>query len=74
MPPNYLHESQIRLGLRTNLNVICEKPLSLNPENIKLIKKIEKKSKKKCFPILQLRLHPKIKLFKKTDKKNKQLH
>ena len=22
--PNYLHESQIRLGLRMNLNVICE--------------------------------------------------
>lgn len=67
--PNYLHESQIRLGLKTNLNVICEKPLSLNPENIKLIKKIEKTSKKKCFPILQLRLHPKIKLLKKQAKK-----
>ncbi len=67
--PNYLHESQIRLGLRTNLNVICEKPLSLNPKNIKLIKKIEKKTKKKCYPILQLRLHPKIKLLKKQIKK-----
>ena len=68
--PNYLHESQIRLGLRMNLNVICEKPLSLNPENMKLIKKIENKTKKKCSPILQLRLHPKIKILKKQIKKN----
>ena len=32
--PNYLHDAHIRYGLRLGADVICEKPLVLNPWNI----------------------------------------
>ena len=32
--PNYLHDAHIRLALRNGSDVICEKPLVLNPWNI----------------------------------------
>lgn len=58
--PNYLHDSHIRFGLRNSANVICEKPLVLNPWNIDAIAKIENEFQKKVYNILQLRLHPSI--------------
>jgi UDP-N-acetyl-2-amino-2-deoxyglucuronate dehydrogenase len=36
--PNYLHDSHIRFGLRVGADVICEKPLVLNPWNIDALK------------------------------------
>ncbi len=58
--PNHLHDSHIRLGLRLGANVICEKPLVLNPWNINAIQAIESETSKKVNPILQLRFHPEI--------------
>jgi UDP-N-acetyl-2-amino-2-deoxyglucuronate dehydrogenase len=58
--PNYLHDSHIRFGLRIGANVICEKPLVLNPWNIDALAEIEKETGNKIFTILQLRLHPAI--------------
>jgi UDP-N-acetyl-2-amino-2-deoxyglucuronate dehydrogenase len=58
--PNYLHDSHIRFGLRVGADVICEKPLVLNPWNIEALKEVEKEHGKKVFNILQLRLHPSI--------------
>ncbi|AWI33546.1 Gfo/Idh/MocA family oxidoreductase [Helicobacter apodemus] len=58
--PNYLHDSHIRFGLRSGVNVICEKPLVLNPWNIDALETIEKETGKKVYNILQLRLHPSI--------------
>lgn len=58
--PNYLHDAHIRFGFRTGADVICEKPLVLNPWNIDALHEIEKETGKKVFNILQLRLHPKI--------------
>lgn len=58
--PNYLHDSHIRFGLRENADVICEKPLVLNPWNIDALSKVEKQSGNKIYNILQLRLHPTI--------------
>lgn len=63
--PNYLHDSHIRFGLRTGADVICEKPLVLNPWNIDALKEIEKEYGKKVYNILQLRLHPSIIALKK---------
>jgi UDP-N-acetyl-2-amino-2-deoxyglucuronate dehydrogenase len=40
--PNYLHDSHIRFGLRHGSDVICEKPLVLNPWNIDGLKEMEK--------------------------------
>ncbi len=58
--PNYLHDSHIRFGLRAGADVICEKPLVLNPWNIDALSKMEEQTGKKVYNILQLRLHPAI--------------
>ena len=63
--PNYLHDAHIRFGLRVGADVICEKPLVLNPWNIEALAIIEKETGKKVFNILQLRLHPSIIALKK---------
>ena len=56
--PNYLHDSHIRFGLRSNADVICEKPLVLNPWNIDALEDLERESGRRVYNILQLRLHP----------------
>jgi UDP-N-acetyl-2-amino-2-deoxyglucuronate dehydrogenase len=58
--PNYLHDAHIRFALRNRANVICEKPLVLNPWNIDALVDIENESEHRVFSILQLRLHPGI--------------
>ena len=58
--PNYLHDAHIRFGLRFGADVICEKPLVLNPWNIDGLAQIEQETGKSVFTILQLRLHPSV--------------
>ncbi len=58
--PNYLHDAHIRWALRSGCNVICEKPLGLNPENVEALAELEKQSGKIVSTILQLRLHPEV--------------
>ncbi|MEY3507492.1 MAG: hypothetical protein RIR44_724 [Bacteroidota bacterium] len=58
--PNYLHDAHIRFALRAGCNVICEKPLVLNPWNIDSLASAQKEFGKKVFNIFQLRLHPSI--------------
>src|SRR5690606_35390936 len=58
--PNYLHDSHIRFALKQGSDVICEKPLVLNPWNIDSLREIESEAGKKVYNILQLRLHPVI--------------
>lgn len=58
--PNYLHDAHIRFGLRSGSDVICEKPLVLNPWNIDGLVELEKDTGRKVNTILQLRLHPAI--------------
>ena len=58
--PNYLHDAHIRFGLRIGADVICEKPVVLNPWNIEALMEIEKEAGGQVFTILQLRLHPAI--------------
>lgn len=55
--PNYLHFKYISLAISYNLNVICEKPLVLNIQQLKTLKNKTKKFKKSIFCILQLRLN-----------------
>ena len=64
--PNYLHDAHARFGLRQGANVICEKPLVLNPWNVAGLQSMEKETKKKIFNILQLRHHPKVIELKKA--------
>jgi len=63
--PNYLHDSHIRFGLRSAADVICEKPIVLNPWNIDALQKAEKDSGQNVYTILQLRHHEAIKALKK---------
>lgn len=66
--PNFLHDSHIRFGLRNGTDVICEKPIVLNPWNVEALKQLELESGKNIYNILQLRLHPSvIELKKKVE-------
>ena len=56
--PNYLHDAHIRFGMRQGADVICEKPLVLNPWNVAALRENEQETGKKVYTILQLRLHP----------------
>lgn len=69
--PNYLHDSHIRLALNSGANVICEKPLVINPWNLDLLEKLEETSKLSIFTVLQLRLHPEILKLKREQQLSK---
>src|SRR5665213_2889954 len=58
--PNYLHDAHIRMSLRTGSNVICEKPLVINPWNLDGIEELERESGRRVNTVLQLRLHPEL--------------
>lgn len=66
--PNYLHDAHCRQALRVGADVICEKPLVINPWNLDALQEIEEESGKRIHPVLQLRLHPRlIELKKRLD-------
>lgn len=58
--PNYLHDAHTRYGLRLGADVICEKPVVLNPWNIDGLERVENETGRKAYTILQLRLHPSV--------------
>jgi len=58
--PNYLHDAHIRFGLRIGADVICEKPIVLNPWNIDALVELEKDYPGNIYNILQLRLHQSV--------------
>ncbi|MEN0003599.1 MAG: Gfo/Idh/MocA family oxidoreductase [Bacteroidota bacterium] len=58
--PNYLHDAHIRFGLRYGMDVICEKPLVLNPWNVDALQAMSEETGQQIYNILQLRLHPSV--------------
>ncbi len=72
--PNYLHDAHIRFGLRSGSDVICEKPLVLNPWNIEGLYEIERESGRKINTILQLRLHPAIIALREKVRASNRVH
>ena len=66
--PNYLHDAHIRFGLRIGADVICEKPIVLNPWNIDALLELEKETGRNVYTILQLRLHPAVRALKEKVK------
>jgi UDP-N-acetyl-2-amino-2-deoxyglucuronate dehydrogenase len=58
--PNYLHDAHCRLGLRMKADVICEKPLVINPWNLDALEELERESGRRIWTILQLRAHEKL--------------
>jgi UDP-N-acetyl-2-amino-2-deoxyglucuronate dehydrogenase len=70
--PNYLHDSHIRFALRSGANVICEKPLVLNPWNIDGLVELEQETGRRVYNVLQLRLHPVIRSLKERERDHQQ--
>ncbi|MET0389259.1 MAG: Gfo/Idh/MocA family oxidoreductase [Polyangiales bacterium] len=62
--PNYLHDAHCRLGLRVHADVICEKPLTINPWNIDALVELEQEFGQRVYTILQLRLLPMLQQLK----------
>jgi len=58
--PNYLHDAHCRLALRVGADVICEKPLVINPWNLDALQELEAEYGCRIYTVLQLRLHPKL--------------
>jgi len=58
--PNYLHDAHCRLGLRVGADVICEKPLVINPWNFDALEELEVETKRRIHTVLQLRVHPEL--------------
>ncbi len=58
--PNYLHDAHTRYGLRLGADVICEKPVVLNPWNVDALQRVEQETGHNAYTILQLRLHPSV--------------
>ncbi|MGA2489736.1 MAG: Gfo/Idh/MocA family oxidoreductase [Anaerolineales bacterium] len=69
--PNYLHDAHCRLAMRVGADVICEKPLVVNPWNLDALQEIETETGCKINTILQLRVHPELlKLKARLDQEN----
>jgi len=58
--PNYLHDAHCRLALRVGADVICEKPLVINPWNLEPLEELEAETGRRINTVLQLRLHPEL--------------
>ncbi|MBN1398744.1 MAG: Gfo/Idh/MocA family oxidoreductase [Bacteroidetes bacterium] len=58
--PNYLHDAHMRLALRSEADVICEKPLVINPWNLDALNVLENETGRKINTVLQLRVHPSL--------------
>lgn len=68
--PNYLHDAHCRLAMRVGADVICEKPLVINPWNLDNLEEIEAETGRKVNTILQLRVHPELLKLKQTLQEN----
>lgn len=58
--PNYLHDAHCRLALRTGADVICEKPIVINPWNLDALEELEAETGRRIHTVLQLRVHPQL--------------
>jgi UDP-N-acetyl-2-amino-2-deoxyglucuronate dehydrogenase len=58
--PNYLHDAHCRLALRVGADVICEKPLVINPWNFDALEELEHETNHRIYTVLQLRVHPEL--------------
>ena len=70
--PNYLHDAHIRLALRVGVDVICEKPLVINPWNLDPLEDLERETGRRINTVLQLRLHPALSELKNSLRNNSQ--
>ena len=67
--PNYLHDAHCRLAMRVGADVICEKPLVINPWNLDALQELEHELGRRINAVLQLRLHPGLLQLRETLQK-----
>jgi UDP-N-acetyl-2-amino-2-deoxyglucuronate dehydrogenase len=58
--PNYVHDAHCRLGLRLKADVICEKPIVINPWNLDALEELEVETGHRVWTVLQLRFHERL--------------
>lgn len=58
--PNHVHEAQCRLGLRAGADVICEKPVVIEPNQLDGLARIEEETGHRIWTVLQLRSMEKL--------------
>lgn len=58
--PNDVHEAQCRLGLTSGADVICEKPVVLEPAQLDGLARAEAETGRRVFTVLQLRGHERL--------------
>lgn len=58
--PNHLHDAHCRLGLRLRSDVICEKPIVINPWNLTALRELEDETGQRVWTVLQLRTHERL--------------
>lgn len=58
--PNDMHESHVELGLRMGADVICEKPVALEPSGVDRLAALEEETGRRVHTVLQIREHPEI--------------
>lgn len=58
--PNFAHDAHCRLGLRLKADVICEKPVVINPWNLDALEDLEQETGHHIWAVLQLRYHERL--------------
>jgi len=58
--PNDLHEAHVELSLRAGADVVCEKPVALDPGGVDRLAALETETGRVVHAVLQLRLHPEV--------------
>lgn len=71
LTPSGMHYQHCKKILNNNCNVICEKPLSMNEKQCKILDSLAKKKKLMLGVTFQNRLNPSIQILKKYIDKNK---
>lgn len=68
--PNSLHKEQAIFSLEKGCDVLIEKPVTFNIEDLNEILKTSKKEKQKAYCVLQVRLNPTVSLTKEILNRN----
>ena len=71
LTPHYLHPSMTKYAAKRKINVLCEKPIAINPKDAVQMIKICRKNRVKLGIISQNRYNPGSRLVKKTLLKGK---
>ena len=72
--PNHLHEAHSACAMRAGADVICEKPLVLDPSSLDTLERLERQTGKRLNTILQLRLHDSVIALKNEVEASDKVH